>query len=109
MARTRTSVFTIAAPRVAAIAAAAILAPLSVQARTFGAPVQLSQHGVAANASAGVDDAGDATAIWTDNTFYYSDHPHGGSWTTPAPFTAGASAAFAKLHMSAAGTATVVS
>jgi hypothetical protein len=85
------------------------IAPVGAQARDFGSPVQLSQHGEANNASAGVDDAGDATAIWTDNTFTYSDHPHGGAWTTPAPFTAGAYAAFARLHMSAAGIATVVS
>src|SRR5471030_253927 len=100
--------FTLASAALAAITTMT-LAPGGVQARDFGSPVQLSQHGEANNASAGVDNAGDATAIWTDNTFYYSDHPHGGAWTAPAPFTAGAYAAFARLHMSAAGTATVIS
>jgi hypothetical protein len=106
--RKRFPLLTFASAALAAIAMVSVT-PRSVQARTFGAPVQLSQHGVADNASAGVDDAGNATAIWTDNTFYYSDHPRGGSWTAPVPFTTGANAAFAKLNMSAAGTATVVS
>ena len=84
---------TLARAAMALIAAMALglsaLAAGGVQARVFGAPVALSANGHAGNASVGIDDAGDATAVWADGALLCSDHPYGGAWTTPGTFSPG--------------------
>jgi hypothetical protein len=74
----------------------------------FGTPIALSVNGHANDASVGIDAAGNATAVWADGALYFSDHPSGGSWSTPATFFGGSGAGFSDMHMSAAGAATTI-
>ena len=93
----------------AGVAAAALVGgALPTLASTFGAPVPLSVNGHANDASAGIDDAGNATAVWADGAAYYADKPNGGSWSAPGTFFAGQGAGFISMHKSALGADTTI-
>jgi hypothetical protein len=104
-----TSIFTKA---VLAMSIAIAYLPLTVHAGTFGEPAPLDPQ-IAdrdeVNATAAVDDAGNATTLWFDGAWRVSYHPRNGVWSAPASFPAAGDARYALLHVSASGALTAVS
>ena len=96
----RASILAVLAAVIAAIAIPAVAAP-------FSPPVQLSQNNYASMASVGIDDGGNALAIWADSGMFFADKPAGGNWSAPQSVYPGGS--FPMLALRGDGAATIVS
>ncbi len=92
-----------------AVALLTVALPVApVRAQHFAAPVQLSQYGYANSAMAGMDQAGNALAVWADEGSWYSTHAPGQAWSAPQSVYIGGGLGLT-MQMTAAGFATIAS